>query len=137
MLCGFRKVYSTQHALVRLIEALKRGLDKNKIVGIELMDLSKAFDCLPHNLLLAKRQSYGFRQPAIEFLDSYLSGHRVKINSTHSDWMEIKQGVPQGSILGPLLFNIYINDIFYILEKSQLCNYADDNTNLVRKYQHS
>ena len=90
----------------------------------------KAFDCLPHILLLAKLKSYGFNDNAMEFMYSYLDKReqRVKINSDFSDWMETKQGVPQGSVLGPSLFNIYINDIFPHLNKSNLCNYADDNT---------
>ena len=130
LLSGFRKGYSTQHALLRLIEGLKKCLDKKDVAGAVLMDLSKAFDCLPHILLLAKLKSYGFSDNAIEFMYSYLDKRvqRVKINSDFSDWMETKQGVPQGSILNPLLFNIYINYIFLHLNKSSLCNYADDNT---------
>ena len=100
------------------------------MAGAVLMDLSKAFDCEAHILLLAKLKSYGFSDNAMEFMYSYLDKRvqRVKINSDFSEWMETKQGVPQGSILGPLLFNIYINDIFLHLNKSNLCNYADDNT---------
>ena len=100
------------------------------MAGAVLMDLSKAFDCLPHILLLAKLKSYGFSDNAMEFMYSYLDKRvqRVKLNSDFSDWMETKQGVPQGSILGPLLFNIFINDIFLHLNKSNLWNYADDNT---------
>ena len=100
------------------------------MAGAVLMDLSKAFDCLPHIFLLAKLKSYGFSDNAIEFMYSYLDKRvqRVKINSGFSDWMERKQGVTQGSILGPLLFNIYITNIFLHLNKSNLCNYADDNT---------
>ena len=130
LLCGFRKGYSTQHALLRLIEGLKKCLDKKSVAGAVLMDLSKAFDCLPHILLLAKLKSYGLSDNAMEFMYSYLDKRvqRVKINSDFSDWMETKQGVPQGSNLGPLLFNIYINDIFLYLNKCNLCNYADDNT---------
>ena len=130
LLCGFREGYSTQHALLRLIEDLKKNLDNKKSAGTVLMDLSKAFDCLPHKLLLAKLKTYGFSDNSVKFMLSYLKERiqRVKINSNFSEWMEIKQGVPQGSILGPLLFNIYINDIFLVLNKSKLCNYADDNT---------
>ena len=103
-------------------------LDKKDVAGAVLMDLSKAFDYLPHILLLAKLKSYGFSDNAMEFMYSYLDKRVQRVNSDSSDWMETKQGVPQGSILGPLLFNIYINDIFLHLNKSNLCNYADDNT---------
>ena len=130
LLCRFRKGYSTQHALLRLIEGLKKCLDKKDVAGAVLMDLSKAFDCLPCILLLGKLKSYGFSDNPMEFMYSYLDKRvqQVKLNSDFSDWMETKQGVPQGSILGPLLFNININDIFLHLNKSNLCNYADDNT---------
>ena len=130
LLCGFRKGYSTQHALLRFIEGLKKCLDKKDVAGAVLMDLSKSFDCLSLILLLAKLKSYGFSDNAMEFRYSDLEKRvqRVKINSDFSDWMETEQGVPQGSILGPLLFNIYKNDIFLHLNKSNLCNYTYDNT---------
>ena len=94
------------------------------------MDLSKAFDCLPHDLLLLKLKSYGLSNEALDLLKSYLSNRKqcVKIGSVCSSFLNIYKGVPQGSILGPLLFNIFINDIFHFIEKGNLYNYADDNT---------
>ena len=89
----------------------------------------KAFDTINHDLLIAKLEAYGFSNNALSFMLSYLKNRsqRVSIKSSFSNWEEIIAGVPQGSILGPLLFSIFLNDIFYFDNRSFLSNYADDN----------
>ena len=129
-LCGYRKGFNTQMALIRMIEKMKESLDKKGLAAAVLMDLSKAFDTINHELLIAKLHSYGFDKSALEIIWSYLNNRlqRTKINASFSSWTEILQGVPQGSILGPILFNLYINDLFLILKECDVCNYADDTT---------
>ena len=129
-MCGFRKGFSTQHCLTVMLERWKKALDNGKIAGVLLTDLSKAFDCLNHELIIAKLEAYGFDHGSLTYILSYLSDRmrRTKVNASFSSWSNIKTGVSQGSILGPLLFNIYLNDIFYFVNKSDLTNYADDTT---------
>ena len=100
------------------------------MVGSILIDLSKAYDCLPHDLLLAKLQAYGFSKESIRLFLSYLRNRtqRIKIGSRFSHWAKILKGIPQGSILGTLLFNIFIKNLFFSLAKCEICNFADDNS---------
>ena len=107
-----------------------------KVWGVVLMDLSKAFDTLNHKLLIAKLHSYGFNRDSLKLINDYLSirWQMTKINKSFSSWAELIQGVPQGSVLGPLLFNFYLDDLFYLYilfylaECNEVCNFADDTT---------
>jgi hypothetical protein len=130
LLCGFRKRHSTQHALIQLLRSWQKSLDDGKVVGTILMDLSKAYDCLPHDLLIAKLSAYGVDFKSLCLIHSYLSNrfHRVRLGNIFSKWLSVKLGVPQGSILGPLFFNTFLNDMFFFIQDALLCNFADDNS---------
>ena len=127
---AYRKHYSANHVLIRLIENWKKNLDNNKIVGAVFIDLSKTFDCIPDDLLITKLEAYGFSEDFHSFLHSYLKRRKksVNINNVHSMFQILHSGVPQSSILGTLPFNIFINNLFYFIKDAQLLNFADDNT---------
>ena len=112
--CGFWKGYSTQHCLLFLIEKFKEAIDTGNKFGALLTDLSKAFDCLDHSLIVAKLHSYGLWPLSLKLIFSYLSNrtHRTKIKECFSNRLKIEYNVPQGQILGLLIFNINSVDMF-------------------------
>ena len=123
ILCGFRRAHSTQHALFKLLQSWQQVLDNGGFIGTILMDLSKAYDCIPHNLLIAKLEWYGVNKASLRLLLDYLTRRkqRTKIGSLFSSWCDINTCVPQGSILGPLLYNIFIKYFILFIYSMQFC----------------
>ena len=113
-----------------MLEKWKLSVDKGKTFGVLLTDLSKAFDCLSHELIIAKLNAYGFSLSALKLMQSYLSERkqRTKINQAYSSWEEIPFGIPQGSIIGPILLNNFLSDLFLVVQNVDFAKYADDST---------
>ena len=106
-----------------------RNVESMSTVAV-FMDLSKAFDCLNHDLLIANLEAYGSSRGAKQLIYSYLDRRkqRVEMDGSFSSWRKTSVGVPEGSILGPLLLNICLNDLFMVVKESKICNYADDTS---------
>ena len=116
--------------MIKLIENWKKALDEKFFVEVVLMDLSKAFDCIPHDLLIAKLHAYRFSEKAVTFIYSYLNRRKqnVKIKNFDSDFLTLLSAVPQGSNLDPILFTLFLNNLLATLKMSEPYNFADDNT---------
>ena len=129
---GFRAGHSTNHCLLDLTESIRKALDNNKYAVGVFIDLQKAFDTVDHDILLSKLSHYGVRGNCNKWFRTYLNDRKqyVSINGTESTIKEVKYGVPQGSVLGPLLFLLYINDLHMCVKFSTSRHFADD-TNLL------
>ena len=126
----FIRGFNTQNAVLSMIEKMLLVRDKKEVCGETLTDLSKKFYCISHDLLIAKFNAYGFEQNALNVVHNDLFGRsqKTKVGSFFSDLWDILYGVPQGSILGPLLFNINLCDLFLSEYRSEFSNFADDTT---------
>ena len=124
------KGFNAQHCLVSAIEKWKESVDNGGTFGALVTDLPKAFDSLHHELLVAKLEAYGFDIKSVKLIQQYRSNRkqRVKVGNSYSSWKEIFYGIPQGSILGSLIFNIFFCNLFYFLERAAVASYADDTT---------
>ena len=127
---GFRSNHSTELAALEVVDKIMTKMDDNEVPLNIYLDLSKAFDCLDHRILLTKLRFYGFHGKSLQLMTNYLDNRKqiVRLDATDSDYQLITTGVPQGSILGPLLFLIYINDVSNATSCFQPVIYADDTT---------
>ena len=127
---AFRTGHSTETQLIRLTDEILLNMDKDEVTGLVFVDFRKAFDTIDHKLLLRKLSIYGASVSAVSWIISYLSNRKqfVKLGNQSSELLPIKQGVPQGSILGPVLFLLFVNDMPLNIFKSTMDIYADDTT---------
>ena len=113
-----------------MVDNWRKALDENELVGVAMVDFSKAFDMVNHSILLRKMYSYGVRGREWKWFQDYLTGRRQRVcaGDEKSSWTNIHKGVPQGSILGPLLFTMYVNDLPKAVSQCHVKQYADDTT---------
>ena len=131
LLCGFRKAHSTQYDLINLLQKWQKCLDASDgIVRALLMDLSKAYDYVNHDLIITKLEAHGVAENSLRLIQNYLfqRQQRVKVGSSLIEWLEIILGVPQGSIQGLILFNVFINDLLLFIKETNICSFADNTT---------
>ena len=130
---GFRKSHSTSHAIISMVEKINNALDSGNILIGVFLDFKKAFDTVNHKILLDKLFRYGIRGKTLNWFKSYLTNRKQFVNfqGTESLTEYVIWGVPQGSILGPLLFIIYINDLPNVTNKLVPILFADDTTLLI------
>ena len=127
---GFRSKHSTETALIKIIDDLLFNLDNDRVSGMVLVDYRKAFDMIDHTLLLKKLEVYGLGRDFLQWCTSYLKDKRqlVKLGQKQSSVTIVRHGISRGSILGPLLFIVFINDLPHYVTSSRIDLYADDTT---------
>ena len=127
---GFQSNYSTTDALLFATGSIRQSLDQNQFVAAAFLDLSKAFDSISHGILFEKLEELNFDSNALSLMKSYLTERyqKVTLPNCSSEWIKLYQGVPQGTVFGPLLFNIYVNDMENVNDDNQckIIQYADD-----------
>ena len=124
---AYRNAHSTTTALLTVTDDIFKAIDESEVALLTLLDYSKAFDTANHRLIIAKLKHFGFHDDALAWVTSYLSNRKQKVRTdTDSDWESIQNGVPQGSILGPLLFTVLVSDISENITTGKHHTYADD-----------
>ena len=125
---AYKPGHSTITALLNVTDDIYECLENSELVFLVLLDYSKAFDCANHRLILAKLKAAGFRDDALTWISSYLSDRKQKVctNNGESEWSTVSNGVPQGSVLGPLLFTVLVSDLRDAIKRGRYHMYADD-----------